>query len=111
MDTLNVYKIAGERIKAIRKQKRLTQLDLADKVGQTDGFISYLENATRTGSLETYDKIASALGVSTGFLFSDQPTENKKGEASKTLSLDGLSPSQIRTIRTLVRDFRRSNRK
>jgi transcriptional regulator with XRE-family HTH domain len=86
-------------------------LHLADKVGQTDGFISYLENASRTGSLETYDKIASALGVSTGFLFSDQPANKKTEDANKTLSLDGLSPSQTRTLRNLVRDFRRSNRK
>lgn len=51
------------RLKAIRKWRGLTQHDLADRTGVTQGFLSDLENRRRTGSAETTEKLARALDV------------------------------------------------
>jgi len=58
------YISLGERIKTIRKNKRITQKTLAEKTDQSIAFISYIENGERIMSLETFVSIANELGVS-----------------------------------------------
>lgn len=54
----------GERIKALREQRGITQESLADLVGVTQGKISQCETGTRGISFLLGLKIAHALGVS-----------------------------------------------
>lgn len=51
------------RLKAIRKWRDATQLDLAFKTGIGQGYLSDLENGRRAGTAETIAKIAGALDV------------------------------------------------
>jgi len=55
-----LYRLAGEML-LLRKQRGLTQQELADKVGSTQAVISRLESASVKPSLETILKIAEAL--------------------------------------------------
>jgi len=56
------YKLADE-ILLMRKQRGLTQQELAKKAGTTQAVVSRLENASVRASLETVAKIADALGA------------------------------------------------
>ena len=58
--TATLYRLAG-RVLLLRKQRGLTQKELADKVGTTQAVISRLESASVKPSLETILKIAEAL--------------------------------------------------
>ncbi len=51
------------RLKALRKWRGLTQSDLADKAGLTQGFLSDLEGRRRTASADTATRLAAALAV------------------------------------------------
>lgn len=51
------------RIKQIRKKKGLTQEQLAEKIGRDTKHISKLEIAGSYPSIETLDRIASALDI------------------------------------------------
>lgn len=53
----------GERIKEIRKQKRMSQQDLASKLGISYVMISQYERGSRKPKLDMIDRIAVALGV------------------------------------------------
>ena len=53
----------GENIRSVRKQKKLTQEQLADKIGVKRSVVSKYENDCVKISVETLDKIAMALGV------------------------------------------------
>jgi|SRR5512145_2561598 DNA-binding XRE family transcriptional regulator len=54
----------AQRIAELREKHRLTQADLARKVGTTQAGISRLENPNyRNYSLKTLEKIAIALGA------------------------------------------------
>lgn len=46
----------------LRKKKKLTQPQMADILGVTNGYVSQLENNKKTPSLETYKKIEALLG-------------------------------------------------
>ena len=58
----------GNRIQKQRKIIRLTQEQLADKVGVSRVFMGYIEQGRNVPSLEVLQKIARCLGVSIGNL-------------------------------------------
>jgi transcriptional regulator with XRE-family HTH domain len=66
-----VLKEFGERIKTIRKNKGLSQEELADKAGLHRTYIGMIERAERNITLINIDKIAKALEVSVSTLFND----------------------------------------
>lgn len=63
------------RIKSILKEKGMTNIAIADKVGITRPNMSNIVNGKTKPSLETLDKIADALNVHISELF-EQPQQN-----------------------------------
>ena len=61
----------GERIKKARKDAKLTQKDLGEKIGVSGSMIGQWENDLRCPKMETLQKIASALDVNITNLSSD----------------------------------------
>jgi len=55
----------GERVQRLRKEKGLTQEQLADKVRVSSTYIGFIEQGQRNPSINTADKIARVLGVKT----------------------------------------------
>ncbi|OGW75365.1 MAG: hypothetical protein A2Z72_06920 [Omnitrophica bacterium RBG_13_46_9] len=53
----------GNRIKKIRKTKKITQSELAKNTGILRANISRLEKGKHSPNLETLEKIADALGI------------------------------------------------
>lgn len=58
----------GENIKKIRKENGLTQAEFSKKIGISRTYLSDLENNRKSPSVETLDKMAEKLGVSTTYL-------------------------------------------
>lgn len=59
---VNYYRI-GQRVKAIRKMKKLSQAELAESVDLSVNYISFIETGKRHTSLEALIRIADELGV------------------------------------------------
>ncbi|AMA53326.1 helix-turn-helix domain-containing protein [Bacillus inaquosorum] len=53
----------GQRIKAIRKERKLTQVQLADKANLSRSYLADIERDRYNPSLSTLESVASALGV------------------------------------------------
>ena len=51
------------KIKSLRKSKGMTLEGLAKRTGLTKGYLSQIENSTKTPPFSTLDKIAYAFGV------------------------------------------------
>lgn len=66
------------RIKEVIKEKKFTVVALASAIGITQPNMSNIVNGKSTPSLETLEKIATALGVNITELF-DQPKNNTTG--------------------------------
>ena len=62
------YSLIGEQIKFWRKQRSLTQEQLAEKVELTPGFISLIETGKKRASLETLLSVCRALNITTNDL-------------------------------------------
>ena len=63
----------GENIKKIRKEKDVTQAELADACGFTTTALSAYENGHRNPSLETVAKIAKKLEISIDHIYYGNP--------------------------------------
>lgn len=53
----------GKRIKELRKEKGLTQIDLAAKIGIDRSYLGFIERGERNVSFDVMAEIAKALGV------------------------------------------------
>lgn len=60
----------GKKLKQLRKKRKLTQEELAEKVRVTPKYIQYLESARRIPSIKLLYKVAKALEVKVRDLFS-----------------------------------------
>ena len=87
----------GERIKNLRMNKNLSQVDLTKCLGVTKQSVSNWENENIMPSIEMLIKIANYFSVSTDYLL---------GLSEKhTLNTDGLSDLQISHIQTIIDDI------
>ncbi len=59
-------------MKAIRKWRGMTQIDLASKTGLTQGYVSDLESGRRAGTRETLVLIAKHLDVDPDWLIGER---------------------------------------
>ena len=65
--TIN-YEGIAKRIRRIRKEKKLTQMKLADRTGYSYAYISHLETGRKKVSLKSIFQIANALEVTVDYL-------------------------------------------
>lgn len=60
----SIPKSLGEKVKFYREQRKLYQVELADIVGVSTGYIGSIEQGIRSPSLKLLKKLAKALKVS-----------------------------------------------
>ena len=60
------YKLIGQRIKRVRKDKRMTQEQLAEKLSVTVGYVSQIERGVTKINLDILAQIASILNYDIG---------------------------------------------
>lgn len=69
MEKSSVTKQIGIKIREFRKAKRMTQEQLAERVATNPSYIGKLERGEQNVKIQTLEKIAEALEVSTFALF------------------------------------------
>lgn len=71
--------IFAERVKTLRKNKKIKQSELGDMVGLTYTAISDIERGRRTTTIEKLDALADFFDVSVDYLMgrTDNPEMNK----------------------------------
>ena len=72
------YLIIGKRIKEARKKKHLSQAQLCELVDLSDGYISYIETASKCVSLDVLVRIANVLEVTADELLAENLLTNRK---------------------------------
>ena len=93
--------LLGERIKYLRNSNRLTQNELAAKVGVKKSTIAAYENDSRSPSYDVLRKLAKVFHVTIDSLLSDG------GET--VIRAADLTDEQIDIIDTIIESFRVNN--
>lgn len=104
----------GERIRAIRKARGLTQQQLAELSGLDDAYIGSLERGERNFSIDTLEKIINALNIPLSqLMYSDNEvnnTESLKREAIDEFIgiVSTLNEQQVNSLRNINIEFKRA---
>ena len=77
----------GEKIKAVRLQKGVSQTALAKILGVSTAMICQYEVGKRKPKVETLSKIAGALGVDLKVFYDDLPKENMELKRYENIAL------------------------
>lgn len=105
----NTRKELGERIKELRKIAGITQEKLGEKAELSYKFIGELERGQVNVSLDSVVRIAEALGVKIGDVFSREKIPVQKVLIKEKSPVSGLSSKDIqlikKTLRLLSRTF------
>lgn len=72
-----IVEILGKNIRNLRREAGWTQEKLAEKAGISVPFMTQIELARKTPSLDVVENIAKALSVSYSQLFKAEISENK----------------------------------
>ncbi|MCD8382817.1 MAG: helix-turn-helix domain-containing protein [Clostridiales bacterium] len=76
----------GKNLRRLRRERGLTQRELARRAGTSSQMIGYWENGTRNPNGASRQKLASALGVDVGqLLASDQVVQLGPGNALRAV--------------------------
>ena len=98
------YFTIGQRIRALRKEKKLSQQQLAEKVWISTTHMSHIENGSTKLSLPVLVDLAAALGVSTNEILSGQGKESRGEDYAQVKEiLDGCTEKQLRILTEIVR--------
>lgn len=74
----SLKKIIGKNLADLRKERKITQLEVAEMFGYTDKAISKWEKGDTLPDVETLYQLASYYGVTLDYLTSDEPIENQE---------------------------------
>lgn len=86
--------VFGERLKALRLEKKISQKELAEKLGTAKSIISFYESGDRFPSYDVLIKIAYIFNTSTDFLLGI--------ERNRTVDVSGLSENEIAVITSMI---------
>lgn len=97
----------GERLKALRAEKGISQKVLADKLGVSKGAVSFYETCQNAPDIEVLEKVSNYFGVSYDYLLgrtSTKTTDTNKAGAADYLRISEKAVNNILGI-TLSSDF------
>lgn len=84
-------KLVGERIRTLRKEKSYTQESLSEKSGIHVTYISDIERGERNISMETLEKVISALEVNPIEVFRIEGIESIEERTDRQVFVDALN--------------------
>jgi len=103
--------LVGQRIRQLRKDRSLTQAELASKVGVQQSDLCRMETGEYKVSLETLFKILKIFEMNVGEFFHEAPPgQLTAGEADLVRSFRNLSPASQDEIRHFIKFMERQSR-
>ena len=103
--------LIGDRLRALREEKKLSQGDIEEKTGLLRCYVSRVENGHMVPAVETLEKFARALGVPMYQLFYDGEEPPKLPNLLERKSADdilwGNSGKDARVLAKFCRLFSR----
>lgn len=91
----------AQRLKTLRKERGITQQQLADGVGISKGGLSYYENAGRTPDISILERFADYFGVTTDYLLGRTNAQTQKAKLQAVCNHTGLSDKAVNLLSDL----------
>lgn len=107
MRQANLNKRFGQRVQTLRRQRGLTQAELAATIGRSEDMIGNVERGAASTRLATAYEIAKALGVTAAELFDFGDPPKRDREHQKALNdivalLNRLDFKTVKKVRLVL---------
>jgi transcriptional regulator with XRE-family HTH domain len=103
--------VIGERLKALREQKKMSQGDIEKRIGFLRCYISRVENDHTVPSVDTLEKMARALEVPAYRLFTDEARVKKPNLPAEAIHSGRMNLKQDRELRAFAKYISRMDDK
>jgi transcriptional regulator with XRE-family HTH domain len=90
------------RLRQVRLERKLTQEQLGKKINVTKVSVSCYEKGTRTPDMETLQRLADALEISTDFLLGRSDDPETAGAGEVVVKADQADPETCNWLKELV---------
>ncbi len=112
----DLVKKVGERIRRLRKERNLSQEELAERSGLHTNYVGQIERGEKNLTLETLEKIVSGLDVSLEKLFrylGPMESRDALGEIVELLSERSADDHEmaLKVLKTVLEWERNKNRR
>ena len=101
MENISCIDRFAQRLKTLRKERGITQQQLADGVGISKGGLSYYENTGRTPDITILERFADYFGVTTDYLLGRTNAQTQKGKLQAVCNHTGLSDKSVNLLSDL----------
>lgn len=102
-------KIVGNRIKQIRKEKNLSQADLAEKMNVSTSYVSDVENGKINFSIDTFMRLTEALQISADWLLQTNIPSVKELHTSEIADiLSDCSSSESQLLIKMLKEMKQT---
>jgi transcriptional regulator with XRE-family HTH domain len=103
--------LIGEKLKALRAQKNLSQGDMEKRIGLLRCYISRVENNHTVPSVDTLEKMARALEVPMYRFFTDDEHVKAPNIPGELTTRRAANPKQERLLQSFATLFARMDEK
>jgi len=103
--------VIGDKLRALREQKKLSQGDIEKQTGLLRCYVSRVENNHTVPSLDTLEKLARALGVPLYRIFTDDEHVKKPIIPAEAIRSRAATSKQDSEFRTFAKYFIRMDHK
>ena|SRR5712671_6071285 len=103
--------IVGERLRAVRESKKLSQGHIEKETGLLRCYVSRVENGHTTPSIETLEKWVRSLDITMSQLFADNGEDAKALVALKANRAPKLDRAAQNSLRRVEAAFARMNKR
>lgn len=101
MENISSIDRFAQRLKTLRKERGITQQQLADGVGISKGGLSYYENSGRTPDISILERFADFFGVTTDYLLGRTNAQTQKAKLQAVCNYTGLSDKSVNLLSDL----------
>ena len=85
----------GDRLKLLRKERGITQQELADAIGISKGGLCYYENTNRAPDITVLERFADYFKVSADYLLGRTNAQTQKAKLQAVCNYTGLSDKSV----------------
>lgn len=91
----------GDRLKLLRKERGITQQELADAIGISKGGLCYYENTNRAPDITVLERFADYFKVSADYLLGRTNAQTQKAKLQAVCNFTGLSDKSVKLFAEL----------
>lgn len=107
MESTIDYKRLGVRVKELRKERKLSQAQVAEKTGCTENYVSHIETGITKPSLEMLMRLSQTFHVPMDYFFLDSPAILPEVLIDQKLAdqLSRCHPETLQSVSRMIDEF------